>query len=148
MMVTTFIGLIVYKFDIFWVWIVMVLCSVCYSFMWDIYGDFGFLEKHTKNFMLRNKLYYPKKCFYYLGIVFNLVLRFTWMLTISPNFINSLVMKVMVRTLLGICEIFRRTLWNMFKVELENLKFENDFYTIEGFKLPFDINIKKGDELS
>lgn len=48
---------------------------------------------------------------------------------------------VLIKTTLGILEIFRRCIWNYFKVEFENLKYELDFHTIEGFHLPFEIEI-------
>ncbi len=116
---------LMYKF-----WIFFLLFSTLYSYSWDLRKDFGFLNLKSKNFLLRDRLYYPWIAFYYFAGIINLVLRFTWLLTLSPSFLKNLLYKTLTVTVLGILETFRRTLWNYFRVELENLKYETKYTSI------------------
>lgn len=105
-------------------WLFFYIFASLYSYAWDIRKDWGFLSSKSKYIFLRKKLYYPQVSFYYIAIICNLILRFTWTLTISPDSLNNLLYAALITTTLGILETFRRTLWNYFRVELENLKFE------------------------
>ena len=67
-------------------------------------------------------------------------------MTMQETVLELFNMQVTIRTVLGILEVFRRFIWNLFRVEVENMKYENDFYSIEGFHLPFDLEIKKENE--
>ena len=146
-LLTTFLSLYQKSLEvIYYFWIVFLFISTFYSYLWDVIKDWGFFEKNTKHVFLRNRLYYPKKYFYYLAIIFDLGLRFTWTLTISPNSLDSLIYIVVLNTGLGILETFRRTLWNYFKVELENVKYEKEYSSIEGFLLPFEMNLSTKDK--
>lgn len=129
----------------YWLWVAFLLISTFYSFAWDVRKDFGFMEPNSKNFLLRDKLYYPRKVFYYLAVLINFVLRFTWTLTLSPTALDNLIYKTMLTTVLGILETFRRSIWNYIRIELENLKYETDYSSVEGFELPFNIEIDAKD---
>ena len=131
---------------VYWLWISFLLLSTLYCYIWDLKKDFGFLQMKSKYCLLRNKLYYPQRWFYYLAIIVNLGLRFTWTLTISPNSLNSVLFSVVITSGLGILETFRRTLWNYFRVELENLKYECDYSTVQGFILPFGMDVCPNDQ--
>lgn len=132
--------------NMYWLWLSFLLLSTLYSYAWDIKKDFGFLEPNSKNLFLRDRLYYPYKSFYYSVIFINLILRFTWTLTLSPNALKNILYKTMITTLLGIFETFRRTIWNYIRVELENLNYETDYNTVEGFELPIDVGVDYKDE--
>ena len=70
-------------------WLIFTFISSCCSFAWDIIIDFGFFEKGD-NYPLRNKLYYKPKIIYYAIAIYNFVLRFFWLLTISPEVLGTL----------------------------------------------------------
>lgn len=125
----------------YWTWVAFLFISTIYSYAWDLKMDFGFLQKNSKNFLLRDRLYYPKKIFYYLVIVLNSVLRFTWTLTLSPDAFKNILYKTVITTILGILETFRRSVWNYIRVELENLKYETEYSSVEGFELPFNVDV-------
>lgn len=76
----------------------------------------------------------------------NLVLRFTWTLTLSPNVLDDLLYKMLITTVLGILETFRRSIWNYIRIELENLKYESEYSSIEGFELPFEVEVNFKDK--
>lgn len=58
--------------------------ATLYSYAWDITMDWG-LIRGTKNDnkLLRDKIKFPKS-FYYFSMVSNLILRFSWTLTLIP----------------------------------------------------------------
>ena len=55
-----------------------------YSFMWDIYMDWGLLRSWSpKHFGLRKKTLYARKA-YYIAVVIDLFLRFAWLVSLYP----------------------------------------------------------------
>jgi hypothetical protein len=82
----------------------------------DLRIDFNVLHIHSKNFMLRDKLMYPK-WFYYFAIVTNLILRFIWCLNLVVLGIKRDYMLLTANML----ELLRRFQWILLRVENENL---------------------------
>ena len=67
---------------IFYTYIGLHTFSSTYSYAWDIYMDWGLLRYWGPDkYGLRDKTNYPI-WFYYFAIVTDLILRFTWVLTI------------------------------------------------------------------
>ena len=97
-------------------WLIFTFISSCCSFAWDIIIDFGFFEK-GKNYPLRNKLYYKPKIIYYFIALYNFVLRFFWLWTISPEVLGSFLRPETLSIILNSLEITRRGCWNFLKVE-------------------------------
>ena len=62
--------------------------------------DWGLLEKDSKKRFLRNRLSYENPRIYYTAIVLNLLLRFSWTLTIAP-FILSFVKSPLIPLING-----------------------------------------------
>eukprot|EP01117_Protostelium_nocturnum_P007705 TRINITY_DN2766_c0_g1_i2.p1 TRINITY_DN2766_c0_g1~~TRINITY_DN2766_c0_g1_i2.p1 ORF type:complete len:824 (-),score=249.76 TRINITY_DN2766_c0_g1_i2:620-3091(-) len=102
-------------------WLFSVIVSSIYSNYWDVYRDWGLGDFKAK--FLRKKLLYKRPAFYYFAIVSNLLLRLTWILSISPDLIYKFVpihpasFAVLVATL----EILRRAQWNLLRLENEQL---------------------------
>lgn len=86
--------------DIFPLWCVFSAISTIYSYAWDLKMDWGFFEKGTKNRFLRDDLAYGSPAIYYVIIVVNFILRLSWILTLSPNIVNSFHVKPIVFTLI------------------------------------------------
>jgi EXS family len=62
----------------------MAFLSTIYSYSWDIVMDWGLLRGTTpERRWLRDRLKFPKR-FYYFSMATNLLLRFTWLLTLIP----------------------------------------------------------------
>ena len=117
-------------------WLIFTFISSCGSFAWDIVIDFGFLEK-GKNFPLRNKLYYKPTIIYYLIALYDFILRFFWLLTISPEVLGSLFRPETLSIILNSLEITRRACWNVLKVENKHIDISKEFKVSNDVELPF-----------
>ena len=117
-------------------WLIFTFISSCCSYAWDIIIDFGFLEK-GKNYPLRNKLYYKPKIIYYFIALYNFVLRFFWLLTISPEVLGSFFRPETLSIILNSLEITRRGCWNFLKVENKHIDISKEFKVSNDIELPF-----------
>ena len=117
-------------------WVIFTFISSCCSFSWDIIVDFGFFEK-GKNYPLRNKLYYKPKIIYYFICLYDFVLRFFWLLTISPEVLGTLFRPETLSIILNSFEITRRGCWNFLKVENKHIDISNEFKVTNDVELPF-----------
>ncbi|XP_059216856.1 solute carrier family 53 member 1 [Stomoxys calcitrans] len=105
----------------FYCWICAAIVSSCYAYTWDIKFDWGLFDaKAGDNTFLREEIVYSSTWFYYFGIIEDLILRFAW--TVSMSLIEAGYMEgdVMV-TLLSPLEVFRRFIWNYFRLENEHI---------------------------
>lgn len=85
-----------------------------YSLFWDLYIDWNLLDFKSNNFMLRDKISFPK-WYYYFAMTTNTILRYTWTTSlyyvpIDSEFLNFIV---------SFGEIYRRSQWLLFRVENE-----------------------------
>ncbi len=65
--------------------ILMSVFATLYSYAWDITMDWGLLRgKEPGKRLLRDRLKFPRK-FYYFSMITNLLLRFSWTLTLIPQ---------------------------------------------------------------
>ncbi|OWA51829.1 putative Xenotropic and polytropic retrovirus receptor 1-like protein [Hypsibius exemplaris] len=100
---------------VYLLWILCAVINSCYTFYWDVYMDWG-LELHKKT---RPKgLKFHHITIYYLAIVEDLLLRFAWSITIA---VDGLLEKEITLSILAAAEIFRRFVWNVFRVEDEHV---------------------------
>ncbi|KRX09505.1 hypothetical protein PPERSA_12248 [Pseudocohnilembus persalinus] len=126
-------------------WMFFASSSVLYSYYWDLKHDWGFLEPNSKFKILRNKLAYHNPNIYYFVMINNLILRCTWVLSISPNtavalgFHNKLLFTFMISFL----EMFRRCQWNFLRVEKEHIKNQMAYKAVEDLSLPVNIMTNK-----
>lgn len=138
------LNLLVASLSFFWpsypilhsVWFITSLFSTCFSFVWDVKCDFGFLQK-GKNYPLRDKLCYNSKVLYYIAVILNFFLRFLWLVTLSPEVINSLFRPETLSIILFSLEIFRRGMWNCLRVETKHLEISKEFRVTNDVELPF-----------
>ena len=99
-------------------WTILFISSSLYSFIWDVYMDWGLGRKDYG--FLGPRLMYPKKSIYYCTMVIDLVLRFMWVLTLVPP--SSGASFAIPQYLFGLqvmLELFRRTVWGFFRLENE-----------------------------
>ncbi|ELP89577.1 xenotropic and polytropic murine leukemia virus receptor xpr1, putative [Entamoeba invadens IP1] len=108
-----------------------------YSGSWDILMDWGLMQK-SYNF-LRKKTMYPK-IVYPFAIVFDITLRFAWVLNLVVIycnwFDNQIVVKESISVLLAIIEVVRRGVWNIFRVEFEMTNNMDKFRATKEIPLP------------
>ena len=65
-------------------YIEVAVLATLYSYGWDIFMDWGLMRGTKPGFkLLRDRLKFPKS-YYYFSIATNLILRFSWLLTLIP----------------------------------------------------------------
>ena len=111
------------------------IVSQSYMLFWDIYVDWGLGRCNGKNFFLRDKIVYPKKM-YYMAIVIDAILRFSWTWNFIPIDKSLDEWKNLVTALL---EAYRRIQWCVFRIENENWTNPENYRTILAIpELPLD----------
>lgn len=64
-------------------YVVSAIIAFVYNFYWDVCVCWSLFQKNSKNFLLRDKLMYPK-FYYYFAIVSNFIFRANWTLRLFP----------------------------------------------------------------
>ncbi|GLH09035.1 hypothetical protein R5R35_012540 [Gryllus longicercus] len=105
----------------FYLWVFSSILSSCYAYTWDIKMDWGLFDKKAgDNKYLREEIVYSSTGYYYFAIVEDLVLRFGWALSMSLIEMGYIHGDLMV-SILSPLEVFRRFVWNFFRLENEHL---------------------------
>eukprot|EP01135_Chromosphaera_perkinsii_P004680 Nk52_evm29s293 gene=Nk52_evmTU29s293 len=122
-----------YKPIVFRLWLLFVFVNTIYSFLWDVYMDWGL--GNVKCGFLRHELVYKYRIFYYFIILFDLFARFTWSITLSQHIHLSLDEALL---LFEIVEVVRRFFWNFLRVEWFMLVSSGrDSSRLEEMEMPF-----------
>ncbi|XP_032679557.1 xenotropic and polytropic retrovirus receptor 1 homolog [Odontomachus brunneus] len=104
-----------------WAWLFCSFASSIYSFTWDLKMDWGLLDKNAgENRFLREEMVYSATGFYYFAIIEDFILRFVWIVSfilIELEYVSNDLMTSIVAPL----EVFRRFVWNFFRLENEHL---------------------------
>lgn len=80
----------------------------------------------------------PLQWFYYFGIIEDLILRFSWTLSMSLIQAGYIEGDVMM-TILSPLEVFRRFIWNYFRLENEHLNNVGKFRAVRDISVaPMD----------
>ncbi|XP_069497551.1 solute carrier family 53 member 1 [Ambystoma mexicanum] len=116
----------------FYLWIVFYFISSCYTLIWDLKMDWGLFDRNAgENTFLREEIVYPQKAYYYCAIIEDVFLRFAWTIQISlttmavfPSAGN------VISTILAPLEVFRRFVWNFFRLENEHLNNCGEFRAV------------------
>ncbi|XP_015237198.1 PREDICTED: xenotropic and polytropic retrovirus receptor 1 homolog [Cyprinodon variegatus] len=104
--------------------------SSCYTLIWDLKMDWGLFDRNAgENTFLREEIVYPQKAYYYCAIVEDVLLRFAWILTVTLNSLTSVEGEILA-TLLAPLEVFRRFVWNFFRLENEHLNNCGEFRAV------------------
>lgn len=81
----------------------MLVFSTLYSYIWDIYMDWGLFEGGAKKMFLRSVTTYPSWV-YYFAILSNALLRCSWVIVLMlPRTIDAR----LIAFLIALMEIFR-----------------------------------------
>ncbi|CAM8912804.1 unnamed protein product [Rhodiola kirilowii] len=119
-------------------WVTSVIAGIAVTY-WDIVYDWGLLQRRSRNPWLRDKLLIPYKSVYFLAIVENAILRFAWFQTVIDINITSSQNEGLI-ALFAILEIFRRGVWNFFRLENEHLYNVGKYRAFKSVPLPFNYN--------
>jgi len=122
-------------------WLCVFILSAVYSFFWDVFVDWNFGRPQYAFLSDPGKLMFSRRWFYYVSIVVDLFLRFSWLVTlIPPNEDHKFVL--FVPAYLGpitmVAEICRRTMWSMFRLENEHQRNTSGFRRVHFVPLLFE----------
>lgn len=97
------------------------ILNSCYAYTWDIKMDWGLFDKAAgENKLLREEIVYSSTFFYYFAIIEDFVLRFVWALSLYLTEMQYVSSDLMT-SILSPLEVFRRFVWNFFRLENEHL---------------------------
>uniref|UniRef100_A0A3B3XJU9 Xenotropic and polytropic retrovirus receptor 1a n=1 Tax=Poecilia mexicana TaxID=48701 RepID=A0A3B3XJU9_9TELE len=115
-----------------YLYIACLIVSSCYTLIWDLKMDWGLFDRNAgENTFLREEIVYPHKAYYYCAIVEDVLLRFAWVLTIALTSLTKFKdMSDILATLLAPLEVFRRFVWNFFRLENEHLNNCGEFRAV------------------
>ncbi|XP_060788603.1 xenotropic and polytropic retrovirus receptor 1a [Neoarius graeffei] len=105
--------------------------SSLYTLIWDLKMDWGLFDRNAgEHTFLREEIVYPQKAYYYCAIVEDVILRFSWTLQIALTNITHVSSADVVATALAPLEVFRRFVWNFFRLENEHLNNCGEFRAV------------------
>ncbi|KAH6665581.1 EXS family-domain-containing protein [Halenospora varia] len=114
------------------------LVNSVFASFWDLYMDFGLLQRHSKNFLLRDILTFEPGWIYYVIIVVDPILRLSWIpYTI---FTNNMQPSGLVAFIIGFVEVFRRGAWALFRLENEHCANITQHRASRDVPLPYKIH--------
>lgn len=120
----------------FTLWIIALVVSSCYTYTWDIKVDWGLLDanRHSEYPFLREEIVYPSPGIYYFALFEDLILRFAWTFSVSLTEIGIVHADLML-SILAPLEIFRRFIWNFFRLENEHLNNCGEFRAVRDISI-------------
>jgi hypothetical protein len=113
--------------------------STFYKCYWDVIKDWGLFRfsKDVKYKGLRKDIVF-NPLLYYLAIILNVFLRFVWVLLFAVRLKSKLRLDMQYFLfLVAFAEIFRRFIWNIFRLENEHLNNCGKFRVVLDIPLPF-----------
>ena len=117
-------------------WLLIAAFSSCWSYCWDMKMDYGLIQSGTSNRLLRDQLFYQRKWIYYTAMILNLMGRFAWVLTISPDMVYRWIRPEFFLMVIYMIEMCRRGMWNFFRIELKHIDLCKHYQVSDKTKLP------------
>lgn len=116
----------------FYLWIVFSIISSFYTLIWDLKMDWGLFDRNAgENTFLREEIVYPQKAYYYCAVIEDVILRFAWTVQISLTSMNVFSSASdVISTVFAPLEVFRRFVWNFFRLENEHLNNCGEFRAV------------------
>ena len=101
----------------FYCYVLSALVSSCYTYIWDIKMDWGFFTAGAgENKFLREEIVYSSKSYYYAAIIEDLVLRFSWTVSLILKETGYRQYSELTTSVFAILEVVRRFIWNFFRL--------------------------------
>lgn len=134
---------IVYSSTVSWVWTAIVSSNGCNKYLSKrtarktIFQRIHYFSSHANSLFLFF-VFSLTQWFYYFGIIEDLILRFSWTLSMSLIQAGYIEGDVMI-TILSPLEVFRRFIWNYFRLENEHLNNVGKFRAVRDISVaPMD----------
>ena len=130
----------------FYLWMIAQFISSCYAYTWDIKMDWGLMDKNAGSehpFLREEVVYSTDDKIYYFAIIEDFILRFVWSISVSLKYSGYLIgdFGEWLKTILAMLEVFRRFVWNFFRLENEHLNNCGKFRAVRDISVaPIDSN--------
>jgi hypothetical protein len=124
------------------IWFTINIWSTLYKYVWDVVMDWGlFRVTDTKYKLLRKNLLYSP-IWYYVAMIQNFAIRTLWLWLFFLRFYISSAIWDSQFIMFGMAfaELFRRFVWNIFRLENEHLNNADKFRAVVEMPLPFEID--------
>ncbi|CAF1649579.1 unnamed protein product [Rotaria magnacalcarata] len=120
-----------------YVWIVASFIGATYKLIWDFKMDWGFFDANdNENKFLREQIVYPSKFYYYAGIIQDVTFRYIWIINVFMHFrTRSAEYADVIGFIFGLIEVFRRFIWNYFRLENEHLNNCGEFRAVRDISI-------------
>ncbi len=120
-----------------YVWIGASFLGATYKLIWDLKMDWGFFDSNAgENKFLRDQIVYPSKFYYYAAIFENILFRYIWIINVFMHFrTRSAEYADVIGFIFGLIEIFRRYIWNYFRLENEHLNNCGEFRAVRDISI-------------
>lgn len=106
-----------------------------YSAVWDVCMDWSLMQPSSDNYLLRDVLIYKRKVIYYFAIIFDVILRFQWVVYVfTPYKISH---SALTAFFVAMAELIRRFVWLFFRMENEHATNVNLFRVSRVCPLPY-----------
>jgi hypothetical protein len=101
-----------------YIFIVFATLNSGFNSFWDLRYDWGLRDTHAKYRFLRRDLGFSVVWMYYVAMLIDIALRFTWILYIAIP--QQLQHSAITSFGISVGEVFRRGLWSLFRIENEH----------------------------
>uniref|UniRef100_A0A1I8AV11 Xenotropic and polytropic retrovirus receptor 1 n=1 Tax=Steinernema glaseri TaxID=37863 RepID=A0A1I8AV11_9BILA len=127
----------------FYLWIFSYIVSFTYTFLWDIFMDWGLIDPRSPSDtpFLREEMIYGSKWYYYLAVAEDFVLRLSWVMNVSLGEAWTLEADLLT-CITAPLEVFRRFIWNYLRLENEHVNNCGQFRAVRDISVK---PIRKGD---
>ena len=120
-------------------WIAAAVTNSCYTTAWDLIMDWGLFDGGC---VLRAERVYPHASVYIIAAVQDAILRCSWTLTLSVGQANLFPQEILAFPV-AILEVFRRFVWNFFRLENEHLNNCGEFRVVRDISLkPLQLEVE------
>ncbi|XP_056602947.1 xenotropic and polytropic retrovirus receptor 1-like isoform X2 [Triplophysa dalaica] len=102
-----------------YIWAVVTCMGVVVTVSWDLKMDWGLLHGNS---LLKEELLYSHQLYYYAAMLADVLLRVSWAINILLAQMKDSTAAATACTILTSLEVLRRCIWNLFRLENEQLK--------------------------
>ncbi|KAK6084759.1 EXS family protein [Seiridium cupressi] len=111
-----------------------------YCSVWDLFMDFSFLQPDSRHRFLRDILAIKKRWLYYVIMVVDPILRFSWIF--YAIFTHDKQHSTVASFLIGFAEVTRRGMWALFRVENEHCSNVAQYKASRDVPLPYKLDLE------
>ncbi|KAI1098415.1 EXS-domain-containing protein [Jackrogersella minutella] len=109
-----------------------------YTSIWDLFMDFSFFQPDTRHRFLRDILGLKRRWLYYVIMVIDPILRFSWIF--YAIFTHDKQHSTLVSFFVALAEVTRRGMWALFRVENEHCANVAQYKASRDVPLPYHLH--------